>query len=622
MDNNINELRESLKERLEEYYKDKSKHEHLKLDIPINILEDVIFDYWDYGNSYNLFGEQVDIEKITNYYTNSSGRKYYSKVFTESLDFNKIIKYLDLTDVNFDGFDLVYYKKNFRRLDFTGSKGIKINPQTIHGKNLSYCHFSDVEFTGPFDECKIKDVDFTGSKGAKINPQTIPEKDLCDCSFSDAELIGPFDGCNIRYVDFTGSKGAVINFDTILYDIEYCHFCDAEIKGYIRTIISPGVEFKGSHGAKVNKYVLDYLNKESKILDEFERPDLSDVEIVEGIEGLFDTFINDPTRYNLIAALELYARSGLHEHLKFDIPKGKLEECIFDYWDYNDSYNKIIKHNEECLPSIHYIESDGKKYYAKVFTEDILLRYIISYLDLSLVNFDGFTTYKRFSFKGSKGVKINPQTIYEKDLSYFQFTDVEFTGPFDGCKIEDVDFTGSKGAKINPQTIGDKFYKRLSKCKVADVEFIGPFDKCHIADVNFKGSKGAKINPQTVYDKRLSECKFADVEFIGPFDECYISRNDFTGSKGAKINPQTLGNEYFKGFVDCKFTDVEFIGSFDECYINKVSNCNFKGSKGARINKKLLEDFKENYCINLEDVEIIDDYEDNRENYPQKVKKK
>ena len=39
-------------------------------------------------------------------------------------------------------------------------------------------------------------------------------------------------------------------------------------------------------------------------------------------------------------------------------------------------------------------------------------------------------------FAGSNGAKINPQTVWKKDLSYSDCNDVEFIGPFDGANIK------------------------------------------------------------------------------------------------------------------------------------------------------------------------------------------
>lgn len=116
-------------------------------------------------------------------------------------------------------------------------------------------------------------------------------------------------------------------------------------------------------------------------------------------------------------------------------------------------------------------------------------------------------------FTGSKGIKINPQTIFLRIFCFTACSDVEFIGPFDGADIRFADFTGSKGAKINPQTICGK---KLCGTKCADVEFIGPFDGADISFADFTGSKGAKINLQTVYGTGIKVCR--DAEFTDSYE--------------------------------------------------------------------------------------------------------
>ena len=157
----------------------------------------------------------------------------------------------------------------------------------------------------------------------------------------------------------------------------------------------------------------------------------------------------------------------------------------------------------------------------------------------------------------------NGDTYKDVFCEFFKLkSKIDFDGVcFDGAIIVQRDFTGSKGIKINPQTI---FFKSLLLTVCSGVEFIGSFDGADIIYANFTDSKGAKINPQTICGKKLCGTKCADVEFIGPFDGVDLCCTDFTGSKGAKINPRTVGLRY----TDCR--DVEFVDSFDEVIIDDV----------------------------------------------------
>lgn len=111
--------------------------------------------------------------------------------------------------------------------------------------------------------------------------------------------------------------------------------------------------------------------------------------------------------------------------------------------------------------------------YKDVFYEFFKLK---SKIDFDGVSFDGAIIAQR-DFTGSKGIKINPQTIFFKSLSLTVCSGVEFIGPFDGVDLCCTDFTGSKGAKINPRTVG----LRYTDCR--DVEFVDSFDEVIIDDV-------------------------------------------------------------------------------------------------------------------------------------------
>ena len=100
---------------------------------------------------------------------------------------------------------------------------------------------------------------------------------------------------------------------------------------------------------------------------------------------------------------------------------------------------------------------------------------------------------------------------------------------FDNFYCSYVDFSKYKGIKINPQTV---YKKCLSFSTLKGVTIVGSFDGVYIIGSNFKGTKGIKINPQTVYKKNLSFSTLEGVEFIGPFDNTHIDGADFTGSKG------------------------------------------------------------------------------------------
>lgn len=132
-------------------------------------------------------------------------------------------------------------------------------------------------------------------------------------------------------------------------------------------------------------------------------------------------------------AKELYNYYGT-EKIKFDLTKEELEDIIFEY------------------------ENPKKKKMAFNFT-------LIKKIDLSGVDFTN-VDISGLNFNGSKGVQINPQTVYNKDLSDVTATDVEFIGSFDDVLIVKSDFTGSKGARIDDDTAK----KITGSCNLTDVE--------------------------------------------------------------------------------------------------------------------------------------------------------
>ncbi|MDO4377444.1 MAG: hypothetical protein Q4C38_04820, partial [bacterium] len=142
------------------------------------------------------------------------------------------------------------------------------------------------------------------------------------------------------------------------------------------------------------------------------------------------------------------------------------------------------------------------------------------------------------------GVKINPQEVYNKDLSDTSLNGVFIEGSFDDVFIKGVSFIGALGnINVNPETIVDK---NLSYAILDNVNFIGSFDDAMIFGADFEGSKNAIIDPQTIFQGDLSSCNFRDVYFDGTFEDCNIELSEFAGSENAVIVPQLLDNASIK----------------------------------------------------------------------------
>ena len=143
------------------------------------------------------------------------------------------------------------------------------------------------------------------------------------------------------------------------------------------------------------------------------------------------------------------------------------------------------------------------------------------------------------------GIVINPQEIYDKDLSIQNFRGANFSGTsFDGCKIYCSSFKDSIGARINPQTIEDRDCRNVV---FSDVEIIGSFDDCQIFNTDFRGSKGAVIDPRKVRNKDCSFVNFDDVILIGGFEGCCVN--------GV---PEKIVNQKYQESVD---EDVQLVKS-------------------------------------------------------------
>ena len=115
---------------------------------------------------------------------------------------------------------------------------------------------------------------------------------------------------------------------------------------------------------------------------------------------------------------------------------------------------------------------------------DISLCSVYHKIDFSNVDFSGIRVSHTI-FDGMIGVKINPQTVYEKDLSHGVYDCVEFIGPFDNVNVEGASFRGSINAIINPQKV---YMKNMDDTNCADVLIIGSFDGVSCENIKLKGA--------------------------------------------------------------------------------------------------------------------------------------
>ena len=124
-------------------------------------------------------------------------------------------------------------------------------------------------------------------------------------------------------------------------------------------------------------------------------------------------------------------------------------------------------------------------------------------------------------------MKINPQTIHNKDLSNTVCKGVEFIGAFDGVDITRANLNGSINACINPQTIRNRDFTYGS---FRGVQFIGPFTGCIIMGANFDGSLGGKIDVSQVSQRMLTNANLGSTKLSGSFYGCNMQNTKFVNA--------------------------------------------------------------------------------------------
>ncbi len=179
---------------------------------PIEIREELVKILEHYNSKEHLLYD-IDYEIYRKILLNKEDNSF-------AIDFN-LVKKLDLSNFSFDNV-------NIRFLNFKGSKGVKINPQKVYNKDLSYCILEGAEVEGSFDDALIYYTNFKGTNGIEINPQKVRGKNLAGAVLTDTTITGSFDGTYIRGTEFTGSKGAIIDIGKIyLNNIEHTVLDDA-----------------------------------------------------------------------------------------------------------------------------------------------------------------------------------------------------------------------------------------------------------------------------------------------------------------------------------------------------------------------------------------------------------
>lgn len=176
---------------------------------------------------------------------------------------------------------------------------------------------------------------------------------------------------------------------------------------------------------------------------------------------------------------------------------------------YNVLYNVtpeapiLLPYSKEEMIELFFDEvedKDGNTYYK---INSTMLR-LFKKIDCINLPFDN-VKLSGLTLTETHNIRFNPQHIYQKDLSQTQLDEnITIIGNenmnqkdlFEDVKIKATRFNGCKNVRINPQTV---YEKDFSHAALAGVDFIGfSFDGCSLWETNFKGSIGAKINPNRV----------------------------------------------------------------------------------------------------------------------------
>ena len=124
-------------------------------------------------------------------------------------------------------------------------------------------------------------------------------------------------------------------------------------------------------------------------------------------------------------------------------------------------------------------------------------------------------------------MKINPQTIHNKDLSNTICKGVEFIGLFDDVDITRINLNDSINAVINPQTVKNRDFTYGS---FKGVRFIDTFDGCTIMGANFDGSINCKIDVSKVNQKMLTKANLGSTMLSGSFYGCNTQNTKFANA--------------------------------------------------------------------------------------------
>ena len=182
-------------------------------------------------------------------------------------------KLIDFTNVSFD--DVLVSD-----IDFTGSKGVKLNIQKIAEKSLKNTKLSGVKIIGLFNDVNVIGTDFTGCiSKIPLNPQVVKNWDLAYAKLNGIKIEGSFTGVCVIGTDFTGSTGAVINPQLVAESsLRKARLSGVEVKGSLDDVVVIYTDFTGSKKARINPQKVKDKSLYGTIL--------TDAEIIGSLDGI------------------------------------------------------------------------------------------------------------------------------------------------------------------------------------------------------------------------------------------------------------------------------------------------------------------------------------------------
>jgi len=463
----------------------------IKLDYGIQFLDAILFDYFD-NREYKKFAlpmnilckidlSNVSFDKfmISRYHTGCSFKGLHGVNINPQTIYNKDLINAGLYGVNFIGpFDDV----KIMGADFTGSTGAVINPMKLCSRGLYVgvrnCNFSGVKFTKPFKfrtvfdgvfERKILQMDiegsnFTGSIGAVIDlsPAKEVEHDeyeggyyvgkeyisLERCTLTDAKIKGSYKNINISGANFRGAKGNLTINPQEVKDrkLDSCNFKGVIFNGPFYDCNISDSDFTGSLNAHINVSELDER--------QFKGTNFTDARVMgleaKGLTLSEDGFIED----GVIETINIFL--GI-EHETELIKKQQLEEARKKLVELNKrKIKEKIKELSQLIQTQAYLGIPESKIYGSIpITQEVFLKSVndhyeideefidislLRFLNLSLIDFTNVKV-RGIDFRHTSA-RINPQTVYNKDISNCTFDDsnVKFFDDYTGVIMENTNF--------------------------------------------------------------------------------------------------------------------------------------------------------------------------------------